>query len=181
MRLDWPVKKALKKAIVDWSIKIKGNSKRGDLLSPLGGQNKDLGAASIRRRYLPNLNYVYDAGASVSCISGENKRRQISEYEKSLSSLFILSRVFKEYSSSFGKFCVIISSCKDIYGRHCIQKSATITSTHNLPFLLSRINKLDRDFLYWQTLSLVCPLRKSRDFALSHQPLSAFKDGEYRE
>ena len=24
---------------------------------------------------------------------------------------------------------------------------ATITSTHNLPFLLSRINKLDRDFL----------------------------------
>ena len=162
MRRDWPGKKA----IVDWSIKMKGNSKRpsGNLLSPLEAQNKDLGAAPIRRRYLSRLNYVYDAGASGSCISGENKR-QISEYEKSLSSLFILSRVFKEYSSSFDKFCVIISCCEDIYGRHCIQKSATITSTHYLPFLLSRINKLDRDFLYWQTLSLVCPLRKSRDFA----------------
>lgn len=95
---------------------------------------------------------------------GGNKR-QISEYEKSLSSLFILSRVFNEYSSSFGKFCGIISCCEHIYGRHCIQKGTTITSTHNLPFLLSRINKLDRDFLYWQTLSLVCPLRKSCDFA----------------
>ena len=54
-------------------------------------------------------------------------------------------------------------------------------STHNLPFLLSRINKLDRDFLYWQTLSLVCPLRNHVPSLLSHQPLSAFKDGEYRE
>ena len=89
---------------------------------------------------------MYDAGASGSCISGGNKR-QISEYEKSLSSLFILSRVFNEYSSSFGKFCGIISCCEHIYGRHCIRKGATITSTHNLPFLLSRINKLDRDFL----------------------------------
>ena len=111
---------------------------------------------------------------------GENKRL-ISQYEKSLSSFFILSRVFKEYSSSFGKFCVIISCCEDIYGRHCIQKSATITSTHNLPFLFSRINKLDRDFLYWQTLSLVCPWENHVTSLLSHQPLSAFKDGEYRE
>ena len=128
MRRDWPVKKA----IVDWSIKVKGNSKRpsGNVLSPLEAQNKDLGAASIRRRYLPRLNYVYDAGASSPCISGENKR-QISQYEQSLSRLFILSRVFKKCSSSFGTFCVIISCCEDIYGRHSIQKSATITSTHN--------------------------------------------------
>ena len=131
MRRDWPVKKA----IVDWSIKMKGKSKRpsGNLLSLLGAQNKDLDAASIRRRYLPRLNYVYDAGASGLCISGGNKR-QISQYKKSLSSLFILSRVFKEYSSSFGKFCVIISCCEDIYGRYCIQKSATITSTKYYPF-----------------------------------------------
>jgi len=130
---DWRVKKAM----IDWSIKMKGNSKRlsGNLLSPLGAQNKDLGAASIRRHYLPTLDYVYDAGASGSCIFGQNKL-QISQYEKSLSSLFILSRVFKKYSSSFGKFCVFISCCEDIYGRHSIQKSATITSTHNLQFLL---------------------------------------------
>ena len=49
------------------------------------------------------------------------------------------------------------------------KKVKMVTSTHNLPisyfilkvihFLLSRINKLDRDFLYWKILSLVGPLR----------------------
>ena len=49
---------------------------------------------------------------------------------------------------------VIIACCEDICGRCCIQKSKMITSTYNLrlsssknkvvPFLLSRINKLDR-------------------------------------
>ena len=43
-RHDWPVKKA----IVDLPIRMKGNSKRisGFLLSPLGAQKRDLGAAS---------------------------------------------------------------------------------------------------------------------------------------
>ena len=43
-RHDWPVKKA----IVDLPIRLKGNSKHtsGNLLSPSGAQNKDIGAAS---------------------------------------------------------------------------------------------------------------------------------------
>ena len=89
---------------------------------------------------------------------------------------------------SFDKINVIIACREDIYGRSCIQKKKKmITSIHNLPlspltqkvvhFLLSRINKLDRDFLYWKNLSLVCPLRKHVTSLLSHQSLSACKDG----
>ena len=62
------------------------------------------------------------------------------------------------YGLSFDKINVITACCEDIYGRS--KKVKMITSTHNLPlssliqkvvhFLLSRINKLDRDFLYWQ-------------------------------
>ena len=37
--------------------------------------------------------------------------------------------------------------------------------------MLSRINKLDRDFLYWKNLSLVCPLRNHVTSLLSHQTL----------
>ena len=58
------------------------------------------------------------------------------------------------------------------------KKVKMITSTHNLPlssliekfvhFLLSRTNKLDRDFLYWKNLSLVCPLRNHMTSLLSH-------------
>ena len=44
MHHDWPVKKA----IVDLPIRMKGSSKRtsGNTLSPLGAQNRDMGAAS---------------------------------------------------------------------------------------------------------------------------------------
>ena len=44
MHRDWPVKKT----IVDLPIRMKGNSKRisGNTLSPLGAQNRDIGAAS---------------------------------------------------------------------------------------------------------------------------------------
>ena len=43
-RYDWPVKKAF----VDWPIRLKGNKKRisGKSLSPLWAQNKDMGTAS---------------------------------------------------------------------------------------------------------------------------------------
>ena len=43
-RHDWPVKKA----VVDWPIRMKGNTKRtsGNWLSPLGAQNKNHSAAS---------------------------------------------------------------------------------------------------------------------------------------
>ena len=39
----------------------------------------------------------------------------------------------------------------------------------------------DRDFLYWKNLSLVYPVRNHVTLLLSHQSLSACKDGGYRE
>ena len=44
MRHDWPVKKA----IVDWPIRLKGNSKHisGNSFSPLGAQDKDISTSS---------------------------------------------------------------------------------------------------------------------------------------
>ena len=66
-----------------------------------------------------------------------------------------------------------------------------LTSTHiltlsslrwkGLHFLLSRINKLNRDFFHWQLFSLVCPLKNHVTLLLSHQSLSACKDGGHRE
>ena len=75
------------------------------------------------------------------------------------------------------QFYIIIACCEDIYMYSfyygCTSKKVTmITSIHSLPlhfivlkirkvlhFLLSRMNKVDHDFLNWQILSLVCPLR----------------------
>ena len=37
------------------------------------------------------------------------------------------------YRSSTDKFHIIIAYCEDIYGRHCIEKITTLTSTYNLP------------------------------------------------
>ena len=96
------------------------------------------------------------------------------------------------YNASFTKFHVIIACCEqDNYRRYCFQKVTMITSTHNLPlssfifissvlhFLLSRINKLNRDFLNWQILSLIYLLRNHATLLLSHQFLKACKDGGY--
>ena len=65
------------------------------------------------------------------------------------------------------------------------------TSTHNLPlssllwkvlyFLLSRVNKLDRDFLHWQRFPFACPLRNHVTLLFSQQSFSACKDGGCRE
>ena len=57
-RHDWPVKNA----IVYLPIKMKGTSKRtsGNLLSPLGAQNKNTGAAS--QTLLTECAYVCDVG-----------------------------------------------------------------------------------------------------------------------
>ena len=97
------------------------------------------------------------------------------------------------YSASFTQFHVIIVCCEDNYRRYCLQKVTMITSTHNLPlssftfissvlhFLSSRINKLNRDFLNWQILSLLCLLRNYATLLLSHQFLKACKDGGYLE
>ena len=98
------------------------------------------------------------------------------------------------YSGSFTKFHVIIACCEqDNYRRYCLQKVTMITSTHKLPlssfivissvlhFLLSRINKLNRDFLNWQILSLVCPLRNHVTLLLYHQFVKARKEGGYLE
>ena len=70
------------------------------------------------------------------------------------------------YGLSFDKISVIIACCEDIYGRFCMKKVTMITSTH---YLLSRMNKLDCDFLYRKNLSLVCPLRNHVTLLLSHQ------------
>ena len=88
---------------------------------------------------------------------------------------------------------VINVCCMDIYRTVATasKKVKMITSIHNLPlssliqnvvhFLLSRINKLDRDFSYWKKLLLVYPLRNHVTSLLSHQSLSACKDGGHRE
>ena len=81
---------------------------------------------------------------------------------------------------SFDKVNVIIACCEDIYGRHCIKKVTMIASTHKLSLssliqkvvhfpVLSRINKLDRDLLYWKKNyhCLVCPLRNHMTSLLS--------------
>ena len=56
----------------------------------------------------------------------------------------------KMYSSNFLKFYIIIYCCENIYCRYCIQNSLPLSSLGErvLYFMLSRLNKLDRDFLY---------------------------------
>ena len=97
------------------------------------------------------------------------------------------------YSWSFTKFHVIIACCEENYRRYCLQKVKMITSTHNLPlssfivissvlhFLLARINKLNRDFLNWQIVLLICLLKNHATLLLYHQFLKACKDGGYLE
>ena len=92
---------------------------------------------------------------------------KICQYEKSRSSLFILSKR-DDY------FIVMQNVChKDISGRYCIYcKITMITSTCILTlsslrwkgfhFLLSRINKLSRDFFHCQCFLLVGPLKNQQ-------------------
>ena len=60
----------LKKTIIKLLIRMKGNSKRttGNLLNPLGAQNKDLGATSQTLLIELRLNYVRNAGYRFSSI-----------------------------------------------------------------------------------------------------------------
>ena len=95
---------------------------------------------------------------------------------------------------SGGKQVMRFACCEeDNYRRYCLQKVKMITSIHNLPlssfivissvlhFLLARINKLNRAFLNWQILSLICLLRNHATLLLSNQFLKACKDGGYLE
>ena len=50
-----------------------------------------------------------------------------------------------------------------------------------LHVLFLRINKRGRDYLYWQLLWVVCPLRNHVTLCLSHHALRVCKDGRYRE
>ena len=89
------------------------------------------------------------------------------------------------YGLSFEKINVIIVATRTSSVATALKKITMITSTHNLPlspliqkfihFLLSKINKLHCDFLYWKNLSLVCPLRNhAHDITfLPHQSLKA--------
>ena len=71
----------------------------------------------------------------------------------------------KSQISSFDKTYVIIVCCEDTYGAAASKEVTMITSSHDLPlssllwnflyFLLSRVNKLDRDFLHWQLASFL--------------------------
>ena len=68
-------------------------------------------------------------------------------------------------------FYVVIAYCMDIVSRCCIHGSNINHFHHNLSllslrwydphFLLSRISKLDRNFLYWQITSLIRHLRNT--------------------
>ena len=46
-----------------------------------------------------------------------------------------------------------------------------------LHYLLSRINKLNRNVLYWQFFKFVCPPTNHVTLLLSHHSMSACKDG----
>ena len=93
----------------------------------------------------------------------------------------------------FRQINIIIVCCKDIYRTvaTAFKKVKMVTSTHNLPlssliqkvvlFLLSRINKLDRDFLYWKKSSLVYPLKNHVTSLLSQQSLSACRENGHPE
>ena len=72
------------------------------------------------------------------------------------------------------------------------KKSKMVTSTHKnmlfsflrwevLHFLLSRIDKLNGNFLHWKIFPFFFPLRNHVTLLLSHQPLSKCRDGGYRE
>ena len=91
------------------------------------------------------------------------------------------------YYSSLDEFATLFLALRTSTVAIASGKVTMVTFTRNLPllssgqkglhFLLFRMNKLDRDFLHWQTLSLVCPLRNHVTSLLSHQSLSECKDG----
>lgn len=95
----------------------------------------------------------------------------------------------EETETGMGRVALDGSAASNFPGRFAYKKKFI----HNLPlsslrwnalyFQLSRINKVDGNFLYWQiSLSLVCPLRNHHvTLPLSHLSLSACKDGGYRE
>ena len=98
----------------------------------------------------------------------------------------------EETETGMGRVAPGGSAASNFPGRCAYKKEAMNTFIHNLPlsslrwkplyFQLSRINKVDGNFLYWQiSESLVCPLRNHVALPLSHQSLSACKDGGYRE
>ena len=112
-------------------------------------------------------------GKQVKKIANRINRRRVCLFCQNGTTILLL----KMYSWNFGfrSFYAIFDCCEDIYGLYCIQKR---NSYHFLSliiyhhFLFSRINKLDRDFLNWQLLALVCPLRNHVTLLLSHQSVS---------
>ena len=90
-----------------------------------------------------------------------------------------------QYDDDFGHANLDLESCTSLTSLFLTVRTsafvtasknvlAMITFTHNfllasIHFLLSRINKLDRNFLYRQTLSFTCPLRNQVTSFLSRQ------------
>ena len=79
-----------------------------------------------------------------------------------------------------------IQDLMEILGPHCIEKSDNDPSMFChyplyykkiLHYLLSRINKRNRDVLYWQFFLFVCPLTNIVTLLLSHHSMSVCKHG----
>ena len=95
-RYDWPVKKAF----VDWPIRLKGNTKRisGKSMSPLWAQTRI--SALLRRRCWPKLNHV---DLRLRCFGWKIVLRNISHMSSVYSCMAstLIARPFIAYREAF--------------------------------------------------------------------------------
>ena len=95
-----------------------------------------------------------------------------------------ISQSCKMYISSFGKICVITVCHEDINRRYCIQKS---NNDHFHPYFDIIVLKMKgSSFIEYTNSTAISSignflLRNHVTLILSHQSLSAGKDGGYRE
>ena len=74
-----------------------------------------------------------------------------------------------------------MSSEQVIMSQTCRNLNCTFCMTMKLSSRFERLKKLDRDFLHWQILFIVFPLRNDVTLLISHRSEGACKDGRYRE
>ena len=96
--------------------------------------------------------------------------------EISVDFVYSLKKKRRFNSHAEGTVNVIIVCCEDNYGRHCVKKSnndyfhpqvviVVFIKKKVVHCLLSRINKLDRDFLYWKKIITCSSPEEQRDNA----------------
>ena len=61
--------------------------------------------------------------------------------------------------------------------KSCRNSNSTFCMAIKLRLVFNRINKVDRDYSYWQILSLVCPLEFQVTLLLCHRSYSGWEDG----